>query len=125
MRMILGEASGFVYLVSNMGVTGTRQSMAKGLGAIIERTMECSNGTPLAVGFGVSSPGHVSEVIGLGADGAIVGSAIVGMVAKGKGLQETLDFVAGLKEGTRAGAKPALQVGGRAPRLSDRERKLK
>ncbi|HTX43899.1 MAG TPA: tryptophan synthase subunit alpha, partial [Methanocella sp.] len=102
MRMILGEASGFVYLVSNMGVTGTRKDLAKGLGATVGRAIECSNGTPLAVGFGISRPGHVSEVIGMGADGAIVGSAIVDMASRGATVAEVLDFVKGLKEGTRA-----------------------
>jgi tryptophan synthase alpha chain len=102
MRMILRDASGFVYLVSNMGVTGTRQSLAKGLSATVGRAIECSNGTPLAVGFGISRPGHVSEVIGMGADGAIVGSAIVDMASKGATIAEVLGFVRGLKEGTKA-----------------------
>jgi len=127
MKMILSEASGFVYLVSNMGVTGTRQSLAKGLGATVKRAVERSNGTPLAVGFGISGPGHVREVLGMGADGAIVGSAIVDMVARGKGLRETLDFVGELKEGTRASARTVLRVGspGTGPGLSDQERKYK
>jgi tryptophan synthase alpha chain len=112
MRMILRNASGFVYLVSNMGVTGTRQSLAKGLSATVGRAIECSNGTPLAVGFGISRPGHVSEVINMGADGAIVGSAIVGMAAKGAGIGEILSFVKELKEGTKAGAGQALVVHG-------------
>jgi tryptophan synthase alpha chain len=121
MKMILSEASGFVYLVSNMGVTGTRQSLAKGLSATVRRAIECSGGTPLAVGFGISRPGHVSEVIGMGAEGAIVGSAIVDMAARGKGLRETLDFVGDLKEGTRAGIRQTLP----GARLSGKERKLK
>ncbi len=127
MKMILKEASGFVYLVSNMGVTGTRRSLAKGLAETVGRALELSGGTPLAVGFGISGPGHVREVIGMGADGAIVGSAIVDMMARGRGLREILDFVDSLKEGTRQEARPALQLGDRAPgiRLSDRERKLK
>lgn len=110
MRMILGEASGFVYLVSNMGVTGTRKDLAKGLGATVGRAIECSNGTPLAVGFGISRPGHVSEVMGMGAAGAIVGSAIVDMAAKKAGIGEVLGFVKELKEGTKAGAGQALVV---------------
>ena len=102
MRAILKDAGGFIYLVSSMGVTGARQNLAEGLGATVKRALECSNGTPLAVGFGISRPGHVSEVIGMGADGAIVGSAIVDMASRGATVAEVLDFVKGLKEGTRA-----------------------
>lgn len=110
MKMILGDAGGFIYLVSNMGVTGTRQSLAKGLGDTVSRAIECSNGTPLAVGFGISRPEHVSEVIGMGADGAIVGSAIVDMAAKKTGIGEVLGFVKGLKEGTKTKTGQALVV---------------
>jgi tryptophan synthase alpha chain len=110
MKMILREAAGFVYLVSNMGVTGARQSLAKGLGATVRRAIECGNGTPLAVGFGISSPGHVTEVIDMGADGAIVGSAIVDMAAKGAGIAEVLGLAKRLKEGTRPKAGQALEV---------------
>jgi len=103
MRMIMENASGFVYLVSSMGVTGARRDLAKGLGASVARAVECSNGTPVAVGFGISGPEHVRDIIGMGADGAIVGSAIVAMVARGAGPGETLGFVKRLKEGTLAG----------------------
>ncbi len=49
-------------------------------------------------------------MIGMGADGAIVGSAIVDMASKGKGVGELLALVASLKKGTRAIAKPSLTV---------------
>lgn len=103
MRMILEDASGFVYLVSSMGVTGARRDLAKGLADTVARTVECANGTPVAVGFGISGPEHVREVIGMGAEGAIVGSAIVDRVAKRAGIVETLGFVKRLKEGTLSG----------------------
>ena len=101
MRMILEGASGFIYLVSSMGVTGARKSLSQSLGETVGRTVKCSNGTPVAVGFGISGPGQVNEVIGMGADGAIVGSAIVDMVAKGQGVDEVLAFVDTLKKGTK------------------------
>lgn len=110
MRMIMKNATGFVYLVSSMGVTGTRQSLAKGLGETVKRALECSNGTPLAVGFGISGPGHVGEVIGMGADGAIVGSAIVAMASKGASAAEVAEFVKGLKEGTKVKPEQPLVV---------------
>jgi tryptophan synthase alpha chain len=102
MRMILEDASGFVYLVSSMGVTGARRDLAGGLKETVARALECSNGTPVAVGFGISQPEHVRAVLGMGAGGAIVGSAIVGLAANKKG--EVLKFVEGLKAGTRAQA---------------------
>lgn len=110
MSMILEHASGFVYLVSNMGVTGARKSLSKGLSETVGRAVNCSGGTPVAVGFGISGPGQVSEVLGMGADGAIVGSAIVDMAAKGKGIREVLEFVGSLKKATMSGHTPRLSV---------------
>lgn len=104
MRMILENASGFVYLVSSMGVTGARRDLAGGLADTVARAVECSNGTPVAVGFGISAPEHVRGVLNMGAEGAIVGSAIVGVAAKGVGITEVLKFVDGLKAGARAQA---------------------
>ena len=108
--MILENASGFIYLVSSMGVTGTRQKLSEGLRDTVERTVKCSNGTPVAVGFGISGPGQVAEVIGMGAEGAIVGSAIVDMASKGRGVEELLKLVDSLKKGARVMAKPSLTV---------------
>jgi tryptophan synthase alpha chain len=110
MKMILEDASGFVYLVSNMGVTGARRDLSRSLGKVVERAVQCSNGTPVAVGFGISGPEHVRGVLGMGADGAIVGSAIVGLAAKGAGIAALLQFVEGLKSGTRPGAKTAVKI---------------
>ncbi|WP_272941630.1 tryptophan synthase subunit alpha [Methanocella conradii] len=111
MRIILEGASGFVYVVSNMGVTGARQSLSIGLRDTVSRTIECANGVPVAVGFGISKPAHVSEVIGMGADGAIVGSAIVDMAARKAGVHAILGYVKKLKEGTMPIApKPGVNV---------------
>jgi len=109
MRLIQENASGFVYLVSSMGVTGTRRDLSKGLEATVARTLECAGDTPVAVGFGISGPSHVRQVIGMGAAGAIVGSAIVGMVGKGAGMGDILSFTKALKEGTRPIAVPSLE----------------
>ena len=112
MRMILTDASGFVYLVSSMGVTGTRKSLAQGLRDTVVRTVDCAGDTPVAVGFGISSPAQVREVIGMGAGGAIVGSAIVDMAARGAGVDKVMEFVDELKSGTQIERKPELQVHG-------------
>jgi tryptophan synthase alpha chain len=99
MRMILEGASGFVYVVSSMGVTGARRSLSAGLRDTVGRAIRCAGGVPVAVGFGISRPEHVREVIGMGADGAIVGSAVVDMVAREAGAQAVLGYVKSLKEG--------------------------
>lgn len=97
MSMILKDASGFIYVVSTMGVTGKRENLSAGIRDVVCRALEHSNGTPVAVGFGISGPEHVSNVISMGAQGAIVGSAIVDRIAKGCSIDELLDYVRELK----------------------------
>lgn len=79
LKRIAAETSGFLYLVSVFGVTGAREEMRAETTALIQRTAQVTSlkGTPLAVGFGVSKPEHVSAVMRSGADAAIVGSALV------------------------------------------------
>ena len=79
LKEILKNASGYLYLVSLLGVTGARASLQKRTLELIKRVR--SNTTlPLCVGFGISKPEHVKEVIEAGADGCIVGSAIVSLI---------------------------------------------
>ncbi|OPY30566.1 MAG: Tryptophan synthase alpha chain [Methanocella sp. PtaU1.Bin125] len=101
MRKILADASGFVYLVSTMGVTGKRKTLSDSLGEFIRRGREAARQAPVAVGFGISGPDHVGEVVGMGADGAIVGSAIVDLIRDGTSAEEILAFVKTLKQATR------------------------
>ena len=102
MRRILRDASGFVYLVSTMGVTGQRKELSQALAPVVRRAIDAAGDTPVAVGFGISGPGHVLEVIALGARGAIVGSAIVDLIAKGASPEELQEFVRSLKEATKS-----------------------
>lgn len=69
-------ASGFLYLVAALGVTGARSELAGGLDDQIRRTKAAAK-APVAVGFGVSSPEQAAKLAGWGADGVIVGSALV------------------------------------------------
>ncbi len=101
MRQILDGSSGFVYLVSTMGVTGKRKALSQSLRPVVARAVKASGATPVAVGFGISGPDHVSEVTGMGAAGAIVGSAIVDLIAKGTSAEDLRAFVRGLKQATR------------------------
>jgi tryptophan synthase alpha chain len=76
---ILREASGFVYLISLEGVTGERDHLPPGLARLVGAVREKTD-LPLAVGFGVSRPEHVRTVLDAGADGVIVGSALVRLI---------------------------------------------
>ena len=107
MRMLASNTSGFLYLVSVLGVTGARQSLRRSTLALIAFAHRYTRGrVPLAVGFGISAPEHVREVIEAGADGVIVGSSIVDRVAddrenKSKMLQNVQEYVKSLKAATR------------------------
>lgn len=72
---IARASTGFLYLISRTGVTGARESMPEDLPALVRRARIASR-LPLAVGFGISLPGHVSILGGL-ADAAVVGSALM------------------------------------------------
>jgi tryptophan synthase alpha chain len=102
MKMILRDASGFVYVVSSMGVTGAQARLPSGIKETIDRATANSGDVPIAVGFGISMPEHVRSILEMGADGAIIGSAIVDRIAKGASPRELSEFVASLKEATVA-----------------------
>jgi tryptophan synthase alpha chain len=72
--------SGFQYGISRLGVTGARQTVASGAEALVAR-IRAETTLPVAVGFGISRPEHVSEVARW-ADAAVVGSALVSVVAE-------------------------------------------
>ena len=74
-RMIAKEASGFVYCVSSLGVTGMRSEITTDIGAMVKLVKKVKD-IPCAVGFGISTPDQAARMAGL-SDGAIVGSAIV------------------------------------------------
>ena len=79
-RMIAKEASGFVYCVSSLGVTGTRSAITTDIGAMVKLVKE-EKDIPCAVGFGISTPEQAAKMC-QSADGAIVGSAIVKLCEK-------------------------------------------
>ena len=78
--MIAGEAEGFVYLVSSLGVTGVRSEIKIDLASIVE-AIRRNTDIPCAIGFGISTPEQAARMAGL-ADGVIVGSAIVKLIEK-------------------------------------------
>ena len=78
--MIAKEASGFVYCVSSLGVTGMRSDITTDIGAMVSLVKK-ANDIPCAVGFGISTPEQAAEMAAK-SDGAIVGSAIVKLCEK-------------------------------------------
>ena len=77
---ITREASGFVYVVSSLGVTGTRSEITTDIGSMV-KLIRKNTDLPCAVGFGISSPEQAKKMATL-SDGAIVGSAIVKLIAQ-------------------------------------------
>ena len=72
--------SGFLYAISRLGVTGARDTLAAGAQEMVQRIRSVSD-LPVALGFGISKPDHVREV-GQWADAAVVGSALVDVIAR-------------------------------------------
>lgn len=78
--MIAKEAKGFIYMVSSLGVTGTRSEITTDIGAMTKLVKNVTD-VPCAVGFGISTPEQAAKMAGL-SDGAIVGSAIIKVIAQ-------------------------------------------
>lgn len=78
---IAREAAGFVYCVSSLGVTGVRSQITTDIGAMVGLVRAANPQVPVAVGFGISTPEQAAAMAAL-SDGAIVGSAIVRLVAE-------------------------------------------
>lgn len=91
-RSIARDASGFVYCVSSLGVTGVRSHITTDIGAMVRLVKAERPDLPCAVGFGISTPEQAARMAAL-SDGAIVGSAIVRMI--GELGEDCIDSVCG------------------------------
>ena len=105
LRLILKETRGFVYLVSRLGVTGIREDIQKSTLQLI-RQVRTYTTLPVCVGFGISKPDHIKAVLEAGADGVIIGSAIVNIIehnlkSKNKMLENIKKFIIKAKEATK------------------------
>ncbi len=100
--MIAREAEGFLYIVSSLGVTGTRSEITTDLDSIIKVVRE-NTSVPCAIGFGISTPEQAKKMAGI-SDGAIVGSAIIKLLEKYKNEspEHVGRFVRSMKEALRA-----------------------
>ncbi len=101
---ILKEAKGFIYLISLMGVTGARDTVAQITKDTIKRIKRKTNEIlPVLVGFGISQPEHAKTIVEAGADGVIIGSAIVNIIKANlndysKMETEMVEFVSRIKD---------------------------
>lgn len=98
-------SSGFLYLISRTGVTGAKDALPDDLPALVRRARNVTQ-LPIAVGFGISLPGHVSVLGGL-ADAAVIGSALVSEIERAKSVDAAAtalgDRIRTLKEAARHG----------------------
>ena len=83
--------SGFLYGISRLGVTGARDRVASGADTLARR-IRAHTSLPIALGFGISRPEHVAEVCAY-ADAAVVGSALVSVVAESAASADMLERV--------------------------------
>ncbi len=99
-KLVAEKAQGYIYLVSITGVTGARAQVASGLRDFVGRIRRATS-TPIAIGFGVSTPEQAGEVSRL-ADGVIVGSALVQIVDRAEDKpQAAAQFIQQLKSAMR------------------------
>ena len=82
-KKIAARAHGYLYLVAVLGVTGVRDTVSSGAIDLLQRVRK-QTPVPLALGFGISTPDQVNTCAEAGADGVIVGSAIVNIVGKNR-----------------------------------------
>jgi tryptophan synthase alpha chain len=91
LKEIIRSTSGFLYLVSLLGVTGARDVIQQRTLGLVKRVHHLTVGTvPLAVGFGISKPEHVRLTVDSGADGVIVGSAFINIVERNRNDDESM-----------------------------------
>jgi tryptophan synthase alpha chain len=103
LQEIAQTTSGFLYLVGSFGTTGARKELAPETLEVLEGVLPAARAAdvPLAVGFGVSTADQAARLVAAGADGVVVGSALVEMVEKGEPPEQLLRMVRMLREGVQ------------------------
>jgi tryptophan synthase alpha chain len=79
MKRIASKTTGFIYTVSLLGVTGSRETLSNSVEDLVQRLKGLTD-VPICVGFGVSTPEHARAIADTGADGVIIGSRLVAMI---------------------------------------------
>jgi tryptophan synthase alpha chain len=103
LRTLEKAEPGFLYIVSRLGTTGTREDTDSGLNQLMA-AVKHSTGLPLCVGFGISSPAKAKDMYGLGADGVITGSKIIDIIAnakEGQASSQLESFIASMVEAAK------------------------
>jgi tryptophan synthase alpha chain len=95
---------GFLYGISRLGVTGARDQVAAGAAPMVRRIRALTS-LPIALGFGISRPEHVAEV-GAYADAAVVGSALVSLIAEAGRSPDLIARVEAYVQSLRAACQP-------------------
>jgi tryptophan synthase alpha chain len=103
---IVGCSSGFLYLVSHFGVTGAKTTVEASTFQFIKRVVPFTKGKiPLSVGFGISKPEHIRQIIAGGADAAIVGSAFINIIQNSKSTTSMLKHLQAAAQELKAATK--------------------
>lgn len=98
---VLKNTSGFIYYVSITGITGAASANAEAVAPVVAN-IKAHTDIPVCVGFGINTPESAEAIAGV-ADGAVVGTAIVKLIAEGKPASEVLAFVKTLADGAHRG----------------------
>lgn len=101
MKLIASKTTGFIYTVSLLGVTGSRESLSGAVQELVNKLKKLTD-VPVCVGFGISRPEHAAAVASAGADGVIIGSRIVTLIEQNlenndKMFAEIAAFLKGIK----------------------------
>jgi tryptophan synthase alpha chain len=101
MKLIASRTTGFIYTVSVLGVTGSRDTLSDMVETMVRNLKELTT-VPVCVGFGISKPEHAAAVAAAGADGVIIGSRIVALIEQNLGDKERMladisTFLGGVK----------------------------
>lgn len=100
MKLIASKTTGFIYTVSLLGVTGSRDKLSDSVSGLVAGLKKLTD-VPVCVGFGISSPEHAAAVAKAGADGVIIGSKIVSLIEqnlddKNRAMTAVSEFLAGV-----------------------------
>ena len=102
MKLIVSKTTGFIYAVSVLGVTGSRDNLSDTIEGLVSK-LKTLTSIPVCVGFGISKAEHAAAVVAAGADGVIIGSKIVALIErnlnnKEKTLAEISSFISEVKK---------------------------
>ncbi len=88
-KLIVSKTTGFIYTVSLLGVTGSREKLSDAVTGLIRKLKKLTR-VPVCVGFGISTPEHAATIAKAGADGVIIGSKIVELIETNLGNKEKM-----------------------------------